>query len=187
MSREITSRVQDDLSEQLSGKTGSAADLRHEIETLEHDFDFDGYAPYTSQEIEVINELENEYHQEAEELCGDQTFKVTEWEQARRVYAGWLAYAAYSAIWEQTKQELIEAIEQFETDAESFGCVDPVISLNTTCIHGWAVHDRENADGMMFFESRQLDGCNGLSCQVAGVWLSVCFDPGVDSPKGGVR
>src|SRR5437763_6782367 len=127
--RDITSRVQDDLAEQLAGKSGSVDDLRHEVESLDHDFDFDSYAPYTSEEIEVISELESVYHREAEELCGEETVKITDWEQGRRTYAGWLAYAAYSSIWEQTKHELIETIRQFESDAESIGCEEPIISL----------------------------------------------------------
>ena len=68
--------VSSDLAEQLSGKVGSAADLRHEVERLDHDFDFDSFA-------------------------------------------------------------------------------------SMSCVHGWAAHDREDADGTMYFESRQLDGGSG--------------------------
>ncbi len=174
---DIQERVSSDLAEQLSGKSGSAADLRHEIERLEHDFDFDSFAPYRHEEDEVINELEKEYWQDAEDICGDKTYKATEWEEARRAYAGSLAYTAYSSIWEQTKQELIEAVEQFESDAIDFGCDEPVISLSLSCLHGWAAHNREDADETMYFESRQLDGCNGLARQFSGVWMSVCFVP----------
>jgi hypothetical protein len=177
---DIAQRVQDDIAEQVSGKRGSAGDLRHEIERLEHEFDFDSFAPYTHQETDVISELEKEYWRDAEDICGEKTYKATEWEQARRAYAGALAYTAYSAVWEQTKQELIEAIEQFESDAQDAGCDEPVISLALSCVHGWAAHDREDSDGTMYFESGQLDGCNGLARQVSGVWMSVCFTPDVD-------
>jgi hypothetical protein len=178
---DISERVQNDMAEQLSGKSGSADDLRHEIETLEHDFDFDSYAPYTHQETDVISELEKEYWQEAEDICGDKTYKATEWEEARRAYAGALAYTAYSSIWEQTKQDLIEAIEQFESDAQDAGCDEPNISLSLQCVHGWAAHDREDSDGTMYFVSGQLDGCNVLARQACGVWLSVCFVPSAES------
>ncbi len=174
---DIQERASSDLAEQLSGKSGSAADLRHDIEQLEHDFDFDSFAPYTHEETDIINDLEKEYWRDAEDICGDKTYKATEWEEARRAYAGALAYTAYSSIWEQTKQELIEAVEQFESDAIDFGCDEPVISLSLSCLHGWAAHNREDADGTMYFESRQLDGCNGLARQVSGVWMSVCFVP----------
>jgi hypothetical protein len=175
---DIHERVSSDLAEQLSGKVGSAADLRHEVETLEHDFDFDSFAPYTHQEDDVINELEKEYWRDAEDISGDKTYKATEWEEARRAYASALAYTAYSSIWETTKQELIEAIEQFDSDALDSKCPDtPVISLSTSCMHGWASHDREDEDGTMYFESRQLDGCNGLARESDGVWMSVCFVP----------
>jgi hypothetical protein len=178
---DIRERVQNDLAEQVSGKTGSADDLRHEIEQLEHDFDFDSFAPYTHEETELISELEQEYWRDAEDLCGETTYKATEWEAARRAYASALAYTAYSSIWEQIKQELTEAIEQFESDALDSGCDAPVMSLCSYCLHGWAAHDREDEDGTMFFESRQLDGCNGLARQSSGVWLSVCFVPKAES------
>jgi len=174
---DIRERLSSDLAEQLWGKSGSAADLRHEIETLEHDFDFDSFAPYRHEEDEVISELEKDYYRDAEEFLGETTYKATQWEEARRAYAGALAYAAYSSLWEQSKQELIEAIEQFESDATDSGCDDPAITLALSCIHGWAAHDREDADGTMFFESRQLDGCNGLARKSSDVWLSVCFTP----------
>ena len=179
MARDIENSVQNDLAEQLSGKSGSADDLRHEIENAEHSFDFDSYAPYTSQEIEVISDLESDYWRDAEEIIGEQTFRVTEWEQARRTYAGALAYTAYSAKWEEAKQELIETIEQFESDTINAGCEEPVISLSTSCLHGWAAHDREDESGNLIWESGQLDGCNGLAREVSGLWLSVCFDPHV--------
>lgn len=178
---DIRERVQNDLAKQLSGKSGSAADLRDEIESLEHDFDFDSYASHTHEENETISELEKEYWRDAEDILGETTYKATEWEAARRAYAGALAYTAYSSLWEQSKQELIESIEQFESDAIDSGCNEPVISLSLSCIHGWASHEREDENGTMFFESRQLDGCNGLARQLSGVWFSVCFVPNAES------
>lgn len=179
---DIHACVSSDLAEQLSGKSGSAADLRHDIEQLEHDFDFDSFAPYTHEETDIINDLEKEYWRDAEDIVGDKTYKATEWEEARRAYAGALAYTAYSSIWEQTKQELIEAIEQFESDAIDSKCPEtPEISLSLSCMHGWAAHDREDSDGTTYFESGQLDGCNGLARLFNGVWMSVCFVPNAES------
>ena len=179
---DILQYVKNELAETLSGKIGSANDLRHEIEQAEHNFEFDSYAPYTHQENDVISDLEKEYWRDAEDILGETTYKATEWEEARRAYASALAYTAYSSLWEQTKQELIEEIEQFESDAMDFGCDDPVISLSLSCLHGWAAHNREDADGLMFFESRQLDGCNGLAKKTSSdVWLSVCFTPKADA------
>jgi hypothetical protein len=182
---DILQYVKNELTESLSGKTGSADDLRHEIEQAEHNFDFDSYAPYTHQESDVISDLEKEYWRDAEDILGDTTYKATEWEDARRAYASALAYTAYSSLWEQTKRELIEEIEQFESDARDVlpkDCYDdPQITLSLSCLHGWAAHNREDADGTMFFESRQLDGCNGLAKKTSSeVWLSVCFTPKAD-------
>ena len=85
---DIRERVANDFAEQLSGKQGSAGDLRHEIEQLDHDFDFDSFAPYTHEENDIINELEKEYWQDAEDICGGKEYKATEWQEARRAYAG---------------------------------------------------------------------------------------------------
>jgi len=183
MTRDIRDYAQTSLAEELSGKQGSAADLRHEIEQLDHDFDFDSFAPYSHEENDIINDLEKEYWRDAEDICGDKTYKATEWEEARRAYAGALAYTAYSSIWEQVKQELIEAIEEFETDAINSDCPDtPEISLSLSCTHGWSAHDREDSDGTMYWESGQLDGCNGLARLFNGVWMSACFVP--EKPEG---
>jgi len=178
MTRDIRDYAQTNLAEELSGNQGSAADLRHEIQQLDHDFDFDSFAPYSHEENDIINDLEKEYWREAEDICGDKTYQAGEWEEARRAYAAALAYSAYSSIWEQAKQELIEVIEQFESDALDAKCPDtPQISVSLGCIHGWAAHNREAEDRTMYFESGQLDGCNGLARQVSGIWLSVCFVP----------
>lgn len=175
--RDIASRVHDDLAERLSGKSGSADDLRSEIERLDSDFDFDSHYPYSSQESELINELEVEYWREAQDLadCG-QEFRPSQWEQARRSYAAALAFTAYSSLWEQAKTELTEVIEKFECECIDAGCESPVISLSLSCAHGWASHDRETQDGTMLWISRRLDGCNGLAREISGLWLSVCFD-----------
>src|SRR5258708_23276862 len=108
---DIHERVGSDLAEQLSGKVGSAADLRHEIETLEHDFDFDPFAPYTHQEDDVISDLEKVYWRDAEDICGRKTYHATEWEEARRAYAGALPYTAHSSIWGQTQHDPIAPLE----------------------------------------------------------------------------
>ena len=182
---DILQYVKNELAESLSGKTESAGDLRHEIEQTEHNFDFDSYAPYTHQENDVISDLEKEYWRDAEDFLSDRAYKATEWADARRAYAGALAYTAYSSLWEQTKQELIEEIEQFESDAQDFGCDDPQITLSLSCLHGWAAHNREDSNGLMFFESRQLDGCNGMAKKTdCDVWLSVCFTPKTDAENG---
>jgi hypothetical protein len=185
---DILEHVKNEIAESLSGKKGSADDLRHEIEQLDHNFDFDSYAPYTHQEDDVILDLERDYWRDAEDFLSDKTYKATEWEDARRAYAAALAYTAYSSLWEQTKQELIEEIEQFETDAQDFGCDDPIITLSMSLLHGWAAHNREDSDGTMYFESRQLDGCNGLAKKTSsGVWLSVCFAPKADAESEASR
>jgi hypothetical protein len=144
-----------------------------------------------SERLDIQERVNTEYWQDAEDIVGitgEQKYNATEWEQARRSYASALAFSAYSSLWEQAKQELTEEVEQFESDAQDFGCDDPQITFSLSCLHGWASHDREDADGLMFFESRQLDGCNGLAKKTdCGLWLSVCFTPSESEQKGTVQ
>lgn len=149
------------------------------IEDLEPEFDGDSYCPYYSQQVDVIDGYEREFGSEAEDLCdGGQTFKASEWQQAQTAYAYAVAFAAHNSYFETAKRELIEAAEEFAQDAVTELELDdtPQIQITMSCAHGWAAHDRELEDGTMIFESRQLDGCNGMARKIGSVWISCCVD-----------
>jgi len=173
---DLEQHANDRISEQLSGETGTAEDLTVTVERLEHDFDFDSYAPYTSQEDDILSDYESDYWQDAKDLLGDTQYAADDWATAKRAYVAAIAYTAFSSIFEQVKTELTEAIEEFSSDAADLSGLVPEISVSATCPHGWAAHNREE-DGALIWESRQLDGCNAISRQVGELWLTHTWTP----------
>jgi len=176
MARDLEQYAQDRVSEELNGENGTGDDLTATIERLEHDFDFDSFAPYTSEEDDILSDYETDHWQEAEDILGDQQYKATDWATAKRAYVSAIAYCAFSSIFQQTKTELTEAIEEFSTDAAERSGLVPEIAVTSTCLHGWAAHDREE-DGALIWESGQLDGCNAVSRQVSELWLTHTWTP----------
>jgi hypothetical protein len=182
MARDLEQYAKDEVSEALSGENGSAEDLTAAVERLDQNFDFDSFAPYTSEEDDILSDYEKEHWQEAEELLGDRQYKATEWAEAKRAYVGAVAYAAFSSIFEQTKTELTEAIEEFSTEAAELSGLVPEITISKACPHGWAAHNRED-DGSLIWESCQLDGCNAISRQVGELWLTHTWTPQPDTDE----
>jgi hypothetical protein len=183
MARDLEQYAKDEISEALNGEKGKAEDLTAAVERLEHNFDFDSFAPYTSEEDDILSDYEKEHWKDAEDILGDQQYKASDWSTAKRAYVAAIAYCAFSSIFEQTKTELTEAIEEFSTDAGELSGLDPEISISMTCPHGWAAHDRE--DGALIWESRQLDGCNAISRQVDELWLTHTWTPEQKTSEGG--
>lgn len=154
-------------------------DVVSQVEDLEDDFDGESYCPYYHEQDEVISEYEQEFGDDAEDICGEQTYKASDWQRAKTAYAYAVAYTAFSHYFSQAKRELVEGVEEFRDDAaRELGYDGEVlVCVNSSCLHGWAAHDRELVDGTMIFESRQLDGCNGMERKIGGVWVSCCIDP----------
>ena len=161
------------------------SDATSTLEDLEEDFDGDSYCPYCSQQGEVIARYESDFGREAEDICDyGATYKASEFEQARAAYAYAIADCGFESYFGAAKSDLIEALEEFENDAhieltlsEDILADGIKVQLTTRCPHGWAPHDRELEDGTMVWESGQLDGCNGMSREVSGVWISCCISP----------
>jgi len=178
---------EDRLSEMVSDEIKGFMDVSDavsEIEGFEPDFDGDSYCPYYSQQDEVISRYESNFGSEAEDICdGGQTYKASEYQQAATAYAYAIAYCGFNSYFQQSKEELIEALEDFESDAtrELAADDDVQVQITSQCPHGWAAHDRELEDGTMVWESGQLDGCNGIAREIGGVWISCCISPSVKS------
>lgn len=186
MARDLEQYAQDAVSEKLNGEKGTADDLTNTVEGLESDFDFDSFAPYTSEEDDILSDYEKDHWQEAEDLCSGKEYKATEWADAKRAYVGAVAWCAYSSIFETAKSELTEAIEEFADDARTAMSADgledePEISVSRSCTHGWASHNREDSDGTMYWESGQLDGCNAVCRKVGELWLTCTWTPAKES------
>jgi hypothetical protein len=184
--QDLKSYAEDALAEEVTNNISGfvdVSDATSRIEDLESDFDGDSYCPYYIQQDEVISRYERDFGSEAEDICdGGTTYKASEYQQAQTAYAYAIAYCGFSSYFAEAKQELIDALEEFETDAERELHTDTLdmddvvrVRLTGQCPHGWAAHDRELEDGTMVWESGQLDGCNGMARQVVGVWVSCCL------------
>ncbi len=189
MARDLQQYAEDALAEAVVYACKGFMDADNaisEIEDIEAEFDGDSYCPYYHQQVEVINEYERDFGNDAEDICGDKQYKATEWQEAQTAYAYAVAYTAHNSYFETAKQELIEAVTEFVDDAQSELELEdaPQVEFSQSCTLGWASHDRELSDGTMIFESRQLDGCNGVSRKVGEVWLSCVVDAAVKAADG---
>jgi len=184
--QDLKTYAEDALAEEVTNNISGfveVSDAASTIEDLEADFDGDSYCPYYSQQDDVISRYEEEFGSDAEDICdGGQTYKASEYQQAATAYAYAIAYCGFGSYFQAAKDELIEGLEEFETDAErelhtDALDIDDVVKVQITgqCPHGWAAHDRELEDGTMIWESGQLDGCNGMAREVCGVWISCCL------------
>lgn len=190
MAKDLEQYVHDRLAEELSSQKDTAANLISTVERLESDFDLDSFAPYTSDEDDILSDYEREYGSEAEDILGDTEYKATDWATAKRAYVSAVAYCAHSSLFETAKSELAGAIQEFSDGAEGFmlmGGFDdsyadaPVIEVTMTCVHGWAPHDRELEDGTMIWEPGQLEGCRAISRRVGELWLTCTWTPAKES------
>lgn len=151
------------------------------IEQMETDFDGDSFCPYYSDQDDVISRYESDFGQEAEDMIdSSEKYSAADWQKAKTEYAYAIAYAGFSNYFETVKRELIEELDSFESDAAGELDYDGEIKVQVSmdCIHGWASHDSETADGLHVWKSGQLDGCNGAAIKTAcGIWISCCVDP----------
>ena len=180
--RDLEEYAQTQLAESLSYNVvgfQEISDVVRAIEDEESDFDGDSFCPYYSQQDDVIADYEREFGSEAEGICDEETYKASDWLQAKSAYAYAIAYVGFGQYFQAAKDALVEAVEEFGDDAYRELKTDDVVQIqfSNDCPHGWASHDRELADGTMIWESRQLDGSNGMARQVNSIWISCCLSP----------
>jgi hypothetical protein len=184
MARDLEQYVQDRISEALNAEKDTAANLISTVEGLESDFDLDSFAPYTSEEDDILSDYESEHWQDAKDMLGDATYTADDWSAAKRAYVAAVAYCAHSSLFETAKSELTEALDEFADAARELMDEDadePVIEVTMSCVHGWAPHDREDSDGLMIWEPGQLEGCRAISRQVGELWLTCTWTPAKES------
>ena len=132
---------------------------------------------YNSDCLEIISRYERDAP-DAEDMTGGDTYKAADWQQAMTAYAYAVAYTVIS----QNVNNLIDDIEQAADDlrdaAEAHGLEDPADPrISANCPHGWAAHDREDAEGNCFWTQGKLEGCRAVARKVAGIWLSFTWTP----------
>ena len=180
MARDLEQYAQDAICEALNGEKGAADDLTVTVERLESDFDFDSFAPYTSEEDDILSDYESDHWQDAKDMLGDATYTADDWSAAKRAYVAAVAYCAHSSLFETAKSELTEALQEFSDEAQTLMDADadePVIEITMSCVHGWAPHDREDSDGTMYWEPGQLEGCKAICRKVGELWLTCTWTP----------
>ena len=186
MAKDLEQYAQDRLSEVLNGEKDTADNLISTVEDIENDFDLDSFAPYTADEDDILSDYESDHWQDAKDMLGDTQYAADDWSAAKRAYVAAVAYCAYSSILESAKSELREALEEFSNDAQALMDADadePVIEITMSCVHGWAPHDREEADGTMIWEPGQLEGCRAISRKVGELWLTCTWTPAKESEE----
>ena len=126
--------------------------------------------------MEIINRYEREYGAEAEDLadCGGAEFKASQWQEAMVRYAAAIADSAIRAAVNSEIDDLAEAYELLV--AELPDDFEIPVSLDNECVHGWAAHDRETAEGVMVWH--RLDGeVEARSIHCGGFYLTATWTP----------
>jgi hypothetical protein len=81
------------------------------------------------------------------------------------------AYSVASAYLYQQTAELLSKIEDAADNLEAALPADVEIDapkVSTDCPHGWAVHDREDDNGIHYWSPGHLEGCSAIAVQAAG-------------------
>lgn len=132
---------------------------------------------YTSACLDIISDYEREADG-AEEMTSGQTYEAADWQQAMCAYAYAIAYTVISRNVHDLLEEIEEAADDLRDAAESHGLEDPADPrISADCPHGWAAHDREDAEGTCFWTEGNLEGCRAVARKVAGIWLSYIWTP----------
>lgn len=137
----------------------------------------DSACTYTSACMDIISEYECEAP-DAEDMTGGQTYEAADWQKAMCAYAYAIAYTVISRNVHDLLEEIEQAADDLRDAAESHGLEDPADPrISSDCPHGWAAHDREDAEGTCFWTEGNLEGCRAVARKVAGIWLSYTWTP----------
>ena len=132
---------------------------------------------YTSACLDIISDYEREAP-DAEDMTSGQTYEAADWQKAMCAYAYAIAYTVISRNVHDLLEEIEQAADDLRDAAESHGLEDPADPrISAICPHGWAVHDREDAEGNCFWTQGKLEGCRAVARKVAGIWLSYTWTP----------
>lgn len=137
----------------------------------------DSACTYTSACLDIISEYEREAYG-AEDMTSGQTYEAADWQKAMCAYAYAVAYTVISRNVHDLLEEIEQAADDLRDAAESRGLEDPADPrISADCPHGWAAHDREDAEGTCFWTEGNLEGCRAVARKVAGIWLSFTWTP----------
>ena len=152
---------------------------------------------YYYEAAEAIRKYEADHYDEAEAMTSGAEYRAGQWLEAKMAYAQALNYLGRGAELEAELDELEGELEYFndavadyfESYYPEFEVYDIKPRFSRECEHGWAVHNYEDANGVMFWEPNDKTGvcpellegeliaiAFKLSC---GAWIDIC----VKEPK----
>ena len=131
---------------------------------------------YTHDCLDIIRDYEREFDSDADD--GGKEFKPSEWQDAMTAYAYGIATAAIRHYADEALAAIEEKADTLIDEIPAcFGAGIDDLRVSLQCPHGWAAHDREDADGIHFWTSGQLDGCNAVAVDAGALWLSYTWNP----------
>ena len=126
--------------------------------------------------MEIVSRYESAFGDDVEPTGA--TFEAHQWQEALAAYACGIAQNVISQDVENALERVKECADSLYEAAEELGCEDvgnPAVS--DTCIHGWAVHERELEDGTCIWQPAQLEGCRAVAINAGAFWLSYTWTP----------
>ena len=175
------------------------------VQDFDEDQARDAMAPdeltYYYEADEAIRKYEADYADEAEAMTSGSEFGAHQWLEAKMFYANALKYLGDSATAADAVAECAGELEYFNDALEDYfesyypeyDTGELKVCFSARCEHGFAVHNYEDGDGVMFWEANRdafnpewLEGellaiGKRLSC---GAYVYICMHPPVtEEPK----
>ena len=132
---------------------------------------------YTHDCMDIIRDYEREHGDDADDTSGKE-YKASEWQEAMQAYAYGVAVNAIRHYADEALDKIEEMADLLIDEIPAcFGADRDDLRVSLQCPHGWAPHDREDNDGICFWVSKQLDGCNAVAVDAGALWLSYTWTP----------
>lgn len=134
---------------------------------------------YPCDALDIISEYEGQA--DVEDTGG--TFSASEWQQAMTIYAGQVAYAILTQMADAALKEIsgaADALADWLESVQNLECGPDELRIDRECPYGYAAHTEETPLGdlnLLVWSAGQIDGLNGVSAEVEGVWLSATWQP----------
>jgi hypothetical protein len=173
----LEQRASDMLAE-IAGDKFDADEIRDGLSERAHE-EADNACIYYHHAQTIIQDYESQSGLNESDLGGE--YRADQWQEAMTAWA----YEIACAVLTEESEKALKAVEEHAdalcdavADHDDNEAPDPDdLRVSIDCPHGWAAHDKENAVGICYWISRQLDGCNALAVDVGPFWLSYTWEP----------
>lgn len=157
--------------------------LRDEASDRAHE-EADNACIYTHHCLTLLQDYESRPEAPNESDMGGE-FRADQWSEAMTAWAYEVAAAVLNSemseavdALEETRDALLAALGE-EPSLQDDMPEESDLRVSFDCPHGWAPHDREDADGICYWSEPHLEGCRALAVKdpKTGVWLSYTWTP----------